>query len=772
MKRLRLLLLIGFWLAVTLGALAVASAQTASSAVAGTAPPVVRFSLPPGYHASDIQVRLEATVPQAEIRYTLDGSEPTQTSGLLYTSAIPLTAEPPETAVIRARAFTPDGLAGPISDASYFVGFPPGLSLLSLIVDRDDLWDAERGIYANPLNRGPEWERPTHITFVPDDRSTGFQMNAGLRIHGGWSRGNDKKSLRLYFRQEYGGSYLEYPLFPTADLQRFKRLILHAGGQDSSQVPTNWTELRNPLSNALLLEMGGYATNSVPVLLFLNGEPWGVYYLRERIDEHFLAGKYDIETADLLDSPEQILHEPIVAGDRVHWDHLTAYLLAHDLADPANYAYVQTQVDIDNLIDYTLLQMYAANGDWPFHNVHQFRPRTQGGRWHWLLWDADHTFGYTPTSSVENDMIAVALQETHPHTTNQHTLLLRSLLQNPTFKIQFLQRTADLLNTTLSPEAVQAHLDRLAAELAPGVDFELGRWNGGGTNWADNVAAMHRFAEERPFYLRQNLVERFGLPGTAVLTFNPPADGGGQIAVNGALLPELPWQGVYFQTTVVRVTAVPDPGFQFAGWAENSLPPTAELSLTVGTDQTVTPRFSPIATGQPPVHALRFSQVVVDGPQAGQPAIEGDWFDLLVLADTADLRGWRVTDNDSKTASDEGSLRLADVPALASLPQGTTVRIIASATAANDGRFPTDDLDSSDGLIVLYVGNQHLNTAADPWFNLGPNDNLALLAPGPTPQWDDDLVIAYAVTGRGQTPEAFGALVDGVFTAVPSPENP
>ena len=130
-----------------------------------------------------------------------------------------------------------------------------------------------------------------------------------------------------------------------------------------------------------------------------------------------------------------------------------------------------------------------------------------------------------------------------------------------------------------------------------------------------------------------------------------------------------------------------------------------------------------------------------------------------------DLRGWRVTDNDNKTATDEGSLIFPDHPAFASVPRGTFILIIATKTANNDARYPQDDLKVWDRRLVLYAGNGHLDIDSDPWFNLGARDNLALLAPGPTESWADDQGIAFLSTSPAVTPASFGVLVDGLTGA-------
>jgi hypothetical protein len=393
-------------------------------------------------------------------------------------------------------------------------------------------------------------------------------------------------------------------------------------------------------------------------------------------------------------------------------------------------------VNLDNFIDYNVIQIYSANTDWPAHNVYLFRPRTPGGRWHWLFWDSDNGFGADSYSQVDSDMISHLLDYNHPETGGRDVMLFRKLLQNPDFLERFVNRTAGLLNTTLAPESVIGHIDAMAAELAPDIHFETLRWPGP-TDWHANVQQMRQFATDRPAYVRQHMVERLGLEGALELNIQPPVEGRGDVAVDGVVLPPAPWQGIYFRPTPVRVTALPAPGFRFAGWEPASFGNTTTITLTAETPSlALAPRFvADGATGA--AGDARFTAVHVD--DTGD--IEGDWFEIRIeRRGGLDLRGRRVTDNDTPTADDEGSLIFADRQALARVPAGTTVRIIATTTPANDARFPEDDLNALDRLLVLYAGNGNLDTTTDPWFNLGPRDNLTLLAP-------DDRLIDFWSTG-------------------------
>ncbi|MBN1978505.1 MAG: CotH kinase family protein [Anaerolineae bacterium] len=717
------------------------------------------FSIPGGYYDRDVLVEIHTPPASSHVIFTVDGSVPTQANSSAYDRPIRLGA--PAVSVVRARAVFPDGSLGPVVSASYFVGVQATLPLVSLIVDPADLWDADSGIYANPHQTGVEWERPADVTYVDQDRRSGFQIPAGVRIHGHGTRGFSKMSFRLYFRQEYGINRLAYPLFPGSEVTTFKRLVLHNSGQDRPVFPhTNWTDLRNQLATELAFQHDGLAPHTRPVLLFINGELWGIYQLRERLDRFFLENHYGVEEADFLEAPDVRGQSDVVMGSREDWDRLQQFLDTHDLADPASYAYVESQVDIANFIDYNILQIYASNDDWPHQNVHQFRPAVPGGRWQWLFWDSDRGFAAQPVGRVDADIMAHLLAYNDRYTGGRDMLLLRKLLGNPGFRERFLSRTADLLNTTLAPSSVIALIDDLAAGIEPDIVYETSRW-AVSSNWAANVEELRDFARRRPDFLRQHMVESFDLAGTATLAFELPTGGGGCVAVDGFLLDALPWQGVYFQGIPVQIVAVPAPGFRFAGWEDADLPQTASIAWTVGGPRTFAPRFERAAAAAP-----QPGDVIFVGHSMGEGShLEDGWFELRVTRPGGvDLRGWRVTDNDTKTATDEGSLVFGDAPSLASVPRGTTVRVVVRHAGGEP--LPPDALDAWDRQMVLYVGNGNLDASVDPGFNLGPVDNLALLAPGFTDGFDDDVGIAFVSNSLAITPASFGVLTDGVVLDV------
>ncbi|MCB8942175.1 MAG: CotH kinase family protein [Ardenticatenaceae bacterium] len=682
-----------------------------------------------GYYQQDLAVTIRSDQP---VIFTTDGSTPTLTNGARYERPIPIYTAAPIT-ILTARSLLPDGTLGAVQRATYF-SLPSRLPILSVVTDPANLWDEDTGLLTHPEERGRDWERPSEATYLEAPaadgrRHIGFHVPAGIRIHGNASRLYDKKAIRLYFRREYGLGRLDYPLLAPLPGQQtshsYQSIVVHNGGQDFARPA--WTMLRVHLLSDVAAEVNGFTTQTQPVLYFLNGELQGIYNIRHHLRSPFYEAVYNMEVSE---------------DEAAQWNALWRFMAENDLADPANYAYVQSQLDLANLMDYHILQFYAASTDWAATNTDVFRPETTGGQWHYVFWDVDWSFGLLLASGYEFNAIEWFYTSDRPGV-DRGSLPLRRLLENPDFRQQFLGRTADLLNTTLAPAGMAARVDELAAELRPDIGYEIGRWPSP-SDWESSVAYLREFVRWRPDYLRQQLVDHFGLAGTAVFRTTPPASGEGRVAINGILLPT-EGAGVYFQGTTVTVTAVPAPGYQFAGWQDDSQPPQPTLTIPVASDQTFTPRFVPAAAGVWQPGDVQIAQVDRDN----------GLIELRVARRGGlDLRGWQLTDNDSLTSTNEGTFIFPADPALADLPMGSRVWL---SIGSNQGGVFNDLAAAGQSPLVHY----QLPITIPP-FHLGPNDNLALLTP-------DGRGIAFAAWGERPlvTPYSFGILQDGATAVMP-----
>ena len=557
-------------------------------------------TLPGGFYREPIEVSL-GNSRVSEIRYTLDGAEPTQGS-TLYTEPIALES----TTILRARKYRAGFNPSDAISRSYFIDeadVDVSLAVLSVITDPDNLWDPRTGIHAEGLDpddanyeqRGRAWERPVTVEFYEANGDHEFSVNAGLRILGNTSREFPKKSFVLYFREHYGTDALRYQMFDTIDRDRFESLVLRMGGDDGvADLP----RMRDASMHTLFREAGGYGSAARPVFLYLNGAPWGIYNLRERIDVDYLAEHFGQADVDFIREADDVR-----AGDLDHWNATLSFFEGANLDLAQDLARAHDLIDIENFIDYYLFQIYAGNIDLVEANLVKFRPRFDGGRWRWLLWDVDVSFGLASSSPVTHDTLAwftrdgarpdLGFYNDDGADSLWATIILRRLVEATATRYDFLNRLADLLNTALSRDHVLETLDEHAELLDPDIPYDLeiwsDEWDGTVEGWLDEVEALREFARERPDVVRQLARDRFALTDAVLMVEGD--DEMGSVRVNTLEIDRFPWTGLYFREVPVTLEAVPADGFEFAGWGDASWPQTPTVRVLPERRTTVRPLF-------------------------------------------------------------------------------------------------------------------------------------------------------------------------------------
>ncbi len=693
-----------------------------------------RWSPEPGIYPRGVQVQLAPSQSRGQVVFSTDGSLPTTTVGTRYTHPLKFAAEFPGVKVVRAVEVL-GNRAGPQVSASYVVGFRPGLPVVSLIAGPADLWDADRGLFTNPVWRGAEWERPVHVTLFEPDGALTFAINGGLRMHGTEPLSAPKQSLRLYFRKEYGQSRVAAAVFPEHPTQpengqSYKRFLLQAG-----ETAPRWTLLRDQWVLETANELGLPAAQGRFVWVFVNGTAWGLYRLTEQVDRFFLEDNEGLSGSDVVQ--EGNARE----GTDLAWKALVDWVAGSDLSDPATFATFADQVELDNFTEYAILQQFF---EFPADALYAVHP--PDGRWYWV---------YSGDGSDK--------------TGGDFAALLEAALKNPEYRAYFQTHLADALNTVLAPEALKARGQRLMATLAPEYDQERARWAGVAPLDAE-YAALTAQLDARP----AQLWERFAPQGMATVRINAEPQTGGWLYLNGMLLKGQVWNGQYPVGATLAVMAVPFAGWKFSAWVTDvgaAISSARGTSLTVMGDIVLNAQFSPTKSA---AQSVLINEVWLNDNGTRYAGvdyhpIEGDWIELLVgCPGPVDLRGWRLTDNETKTGESEGSLIFPQSEALAAIPGGTVVLILATETDTNTANFPADDWDARDGRMLFYVGNGALDVTRDPGFGLGlREESLALLAPGPTDDFGDDVGMDFAAEGRAVTPYSFGILGDGVTWHTP-----
>lgn len=480
-----------------------------TSAVSGFAVDPV-FSVAHGFFTSGFELELTTTTPDATIRYTLDGSEPGPGLGKIYADPIPIAGSPDRpAAVVRAAAFAqtllpsrtvtrtyvfpretpnqprlPEGFpsrwnaaaadyemdpdvvasAGPDSMVEALLDLPS----VSLAGSMEDIFGT-RGIYSNSEASGVTWERPGSVELIYPDGREGFSVPCGLRMQGGASRIPDrspKHSFRVLFKSIYGLAELEYPIFPDSDVRTFDTLIFRAGYNNSwihntAQQRERALYIRDQWMRDSLLDMGQPQSHGTFVHLYVNGVYWGLHNLVERPSAPFAADHFggDDSEYDALNSANP------VDGTTAAWQELQS-AAGRITADPQSYLAIAEILDLENLADYMLVNVYGANQDWPSHNWYAARRNVPGGKWHFFSWDAERVLEGT---SENRTTVADG---------NSPALIYSRLRLHPEFQLLFADRVEKHLlhDGALSAAGSTARFLERADELERAVLAESARW--------------------------------------------------------------------------------------------------------------------------------------------------------------------------------------------------------------------------------------------------------------------------------------------------------
>ena len=513
----------------------------------------VAFSQPGGFYADSFSLTLQGPEPYT-IRYTLNGNTPTANDPA-YTSAIPLTRQclspsaiyrvqnapddrwyMPDSVeriiVVRAALFDDAGVRrSPVATHSYVISSLLGrnieLPVVSLCVDSVDLFGYDSGIFVpgrlfdpddplatgNYYQRGSDWERRASFEFYSAADSLWLVQDCGVRTHGNSTRNVSQKGLSLYARADYGTKRFNCRFFGTAD--RYKRLLLRS-------FRNSWMEsgvedwLAQNIAEPLLCDR--LATR--PVALFLNGEYWGIYFLGEKPDEHYVEEHYGIES----DEVDMIVNwgEEVENGTPDRWNAFMDSLRVME-NEGVDCGWLASQVDLAAITDYLLLELFTINKDWPANNVRCYT--SEGQLWRWLFFDGDGTF-VTPSFDVIANITCDDTSWTWP-TSEQSTLLFRTLLKCDGFRNGMMQRLKTLANSHFSDSRTKRLLDSIVGLIAPEVPHQKNRFNVPANDWNQNINLLRSHLNNRAKRLisdyRQFCMYYSVASDTATLYPNPSA---------------------------------------------------------------------------------------------------------------------------------------------------------------------------------------------------------------------------------------------------------
>jgi hypothetical protein len=365
------------------------------------------------------------------------------------------------------------------------------LPIIEIEIDEKYLWSPDSGLYvignngvvgiegctgSFPANYNQKWEFPALVRFIPEgEELPAFEVQVGFRIKGNCSsRIKAMKSIGLYWRSEYGNSSLEYSLFPGAKTDRFKRLTLRNSGNDFGL-----TQLKDA---AVIQIFKDYARvdyqEYMPSILYLNGEYWGIHNIREMITPHHFMFNYNVndDWVDLLEG-SPLTPEEDDGSSEAFLREVIDYIQTHDLADTESYHEITERIDIENFIDYMIIETYVGNKDWPISNSRWWRENNILGqfyKWRWVAYD--HDVAFRP-ENVKDVWIGDLYGEPYKPEKIEGFFVFNNLILNEDFRQEFLSRYLFFIDTVFSPDRVERIILEMKENLREEYPHHQEKWH-------------------------------------------------------------------------------------------------------------------------------------------------------------------------------------------------------------------------------------------------------------------------------------------------------
>lgn len=559
-----------------------------------------------GYYASPITVSISTTEPGATIYYTTNGSQPTNAS-TTYTGPITINT----TSVLRAIVYSPTaGILPSFTETNtYFFG-------------NDNHSIPVVSISGTTLDGGWNGDELTQLEFFQNGTFV-VESVGDSNEHGNDSNAYGQRGFDYVTRDALGYDHeLEHPMLHTSDRQSYQRLIFKAAANDNYPFSNGGAHIRDAFvcELSLLGDLHLDERKTRSCILYINGQYWGVYEIREKVDDTDYTKHYYDQPAgnvDFLKTWGGTWTEYAAAptfNPQTQWNTFVNFTTTNSMVNQANYDYVVSQFNTMSLIDYFILNGYTLCTDWLNWNTAWWRgtnPLGDGRRWRYALWDNDNTFGhganYTGVSSTQPTSDPCQVEGQGDVGGQGHIPVLNALFDNPDFFADYIQRYAELSNTIFSCERMIEVLDSMIMVIEPEMPRQIQRWGGNINTWNNNVQEVRDFILAR---CNSEIID--GIADCYdVVPFNVTfqIDGEGDIQVGDTELSpyETPYSGTYFADLEIDLEAMVDnvvgPCSSFQGWEIVSgtgiiADPTSPITtLIIQSDVTVQAIFGIPASG-------------------------------------------------------------------------------------------------------------------------------------------------------------------------------
>lgn len=557
--------------------------------------PTPVMSLAPGFYTGSQTVTLTCSDPTATIRYTTNGNDPTAAS-TLYSGPITIAT----TTVLRAAAFSTNQPSFTETN-TYFIDVTHTIPVVSV---------CSQGV--GTLLNGNQTPVIGAFELFEQDGSFIDEGEGDFNKHGNDSWAYPQRGFDFVMRDQFGyNDDLDHQIFPSTLRNEFQRVILKPAANDNYPFETGGAHIRDAFVHTLSIDADMKLDERTwrPCILYKNGQYWGVYEIREKVDDsdytdfNAQQDKFHLEYLKTWGATWEEYGAPNAIPN---WDYLVNFIQTNNMAVPANFTYVDTTLNWKSLCDYFMLNSYVVTMDWLNWNTAWWRgtdPTGDHRRWRYTLWDMDATFGhyinYTgiPDPTANADPCNV---ENLPNPGGQgHTDILQKLInENPIVEQYYITRYIDLINTDFSCVRMNQLLDSMINEIAPEMPGQIAKWGGTMSGWQNNVQALRDFIDQRCIAMQQGLIDCYSLTGPFATTFDVSPAGAGEIRVNSVWAPSYPWTTSYYGGIQTIIKAVPNTGYMFDHWEYTTgpltLPITADSnSIVINSPENIVAVFVP-----------------------------------------------------------------------------------------------------------------------------------------------------------------------------------
>ena len=576
--------------------------NTASTAYEGVAPKFTFSGAQGGFYNEPVTLNPPSTSNGLKVRCTRDGSEPTKNSEEFNS---PITIG--QTTVLRCAAYKDGYLTTESVTNTYFINESINMPVVAVSVDpsffvkyykktnggEPDM-DHDQMYAPNESYPNDSGELPVHVEFFEkgsNSKEKAWEVNGGISLMGGWSRMERKKSVAIVMREEYGGTWLHYPLFDALKVSKggsdkYKGFNLRNNG---NRFVSDY--FADALGGAILDGSDVDFQRSRQVVVFYNGEYRGIHDMRERFNKNYVETNYGIDASSV--NFIKHLGEEIEASNGTITDYVAMleYVAANDFSGENNeaYEYIKGIMDVGNFADYMIAEMYVHNGDWPNNNVRAWR--NPDHPWKFMIYDLDHGFdwkwgvqGFGQSTNMFRWVEQGGRSNGKCYTSNGngftgekahcfHVLYTR-LIKNPDFRRLFINHSAVMFENYLNANMVEkvrakmaGSIDESEAERDLSVNGQKDRYYDDG--FTVSYSRITDWARDRDREIVEQYKSEFSeIGGSVSVTISSDK---GMVLMDGMKLPgttatSTKYTGKFFSGVEMELTAVASGGSVFAGW--------------------------------------------------------------------------------------------------------------------------------------------------------------------------------------------------------------